>query len=56
MTCAYISQERVLDPLELELQMVVSQHGCGELNLGPLEEQPGLLFPESSLQPPSSNF
>ena len=26
--------------------------GCWELNSGPLEEQPMLLTPESSLQPP----
>jgi hypothetical protein len=27
-------QKRVLDPLEQELQTIVSSHGCRELNLG----------------------
>lgn len=32
--------ERVIHPLELELNAVVScQHGCWELNSGPLEEE-----------------
>ena len=42
------------DPLELELQTVVSQSipsGCWELNSGPLEEQPMLLTTEPSLEP-----
>ena len=37
-------QERVSEPLELELQMVVTSHvGAGNLNPGPLEEQTVLL-------------
>jgi hypothetical protein len=44
---------KVLDPLELKLQTVVSCHvgGCWEWNLGPLEEQPVLFTAEPSLQP-----
>jgi hypothetical protein len=38
-------QMRVSDPLELELQTVVSFH------MGPLEEQPVILTAEPSLQP-----
>jgi hypothetical protein len=48
LTCR--GQKRALDPLELELQMVVSclvwMLGT---KLGPLEEQPLLLTPEPSL-------
>ena len=48
---------RVLDPLELELQTVMSCHvGVGamwELNLGSLKEQPILLTSEPSLEPHS---
>jgi hypothetical protein len=45
-------QKRMLDSLELKLQMRVSCHvGCWELNLGPLKEQPKLLTAEPSLQP-----
>jgi hypothetical protein len=43
---------RVSDPLQWELQTVVSQHvGSGNMNLGPLEEQPVFLTPEPCLQP-----
>ena len=41
----------MLEPLELELQVVVSHHVGLELNLGPLEEQSGLLTAEPSFQP-----
>lgn len=34
------SQERVLDSLGLELQTFVNHHGCWELNLSTLQEQP----------------
>lgn len=41
--CLSVVCVRVLDPLELELETVVSCHmGGGELNLGPPEEQPML--------------
>ena len=50
-------QKRVLDPLGLELQVAVSYHGgAGELNPGPLEEEPVLLTPEPSPQPCHSRF
>ena len=40
MSDAHGGQERVLDPLELELQRVMSQHGgYWELNPGLLKEQ-----------------
>jgi len=43
---------RVLDPLELELQIVVSCHvGAGNLSPGTVEEQPVFLTTEPSLQP-----
>lgn len=42
-------QKRTLDPLEVELQMIVSW----ELKLGPLEEKPMLLSIDPYLQPPS---
>ena len=47
--------KRVSDPLELELQMVVSGHvpGCWEPNFHPLQEQP-VLFPTEL--PPQSLF
>ena len=49
--------KRVLDPLELELQVAVSYRGgAGELNPGPLEEEPVLLTPEPSPQPYLSRF
>lgn len=39
--------ERVIHPLELELNAVVScQHGCWELNSGPLEEALEILITE----------
>ena len=41
---------RASDPLEWELQTVVSCHVCGELNPVLLEEQPVLLNAEPSLQ------
>jgi hypothetical protein len=43
--------KRVVDPLEQQLQAVVSHHVNLELNFGPLEEQSGLLTAEPSLQP-----
>lgn len=45
--CMYIAY--IYGVLELELQMLVSGH-VGARNLGPLEEQQGLLTAESSLQ------
>jgi hypothetical protein len=44
---------RMSDPLELELQMIVSYlpRGCWESILSPLEEQPAFLTTEPSLQP-----
>lgn len=36
-------QKRVLDPLKLELRMVVSHCVCWELNLGPLFSAPSVL-------------
>ena len=54
--CAWVSVEDVewaLDPLEPELQMVVSHHvGTRKLNPGPLEEQPVLFSTELSLSIP----
>ena len=44
---------RMLEPLELELQTVMS---CQVGAPGPLEEQPGLLATEPSLHPPSAVF
>jgi hypothetical protein len=47
---AWGTQKRVLDPLELELQLVwATQHRCWELNLGPPQEQQVLLTIEPSL-------
>jgi hypothetical protein len=45
--------ERVTDPLELELVMVVSHQPCGcwELNADPLQKQKVILTKEPSLQP-----
>jgi hypothetical protein len=41
--------KRECDPLETELQMVVSHHvGAGNWKLGPLEEQQGLLAAKPS--------
>lgn len=37
--------------MELELQVVVSYHGCWELNTGPQKAQQMLLIAEPSLQP-----
>jgi hypothetical protein len=33
-------QKKASNAMGLELQMVVSYHGCSELNLDPLEEHP----------------
>ena len=45
-------QKKASDPLELELQKVVScRRGCRELGPGSLEEQPVLLIIERSPQP-----
>jgi hypothetical protein len=41
---------------ELQLRIVVSHHGCWELNPVPLEEQQVLLMAEPSLQPLTSSF
>jgi hypothetical protein len=47
---ALSGQKRALDPLELELQPVVSHHmDVRELNLGPLQEQLMHLSAEPSL-------
>jgi hypothetical protein len=46
--CELRSQRRALDPLGLELQMVVSCHVTAQ----PLEEQPVLLTTDPSLQAP----
>ena len=43
-------QKTVSNPLELELQMIVSHYGCWELIQGPLEEQTVLLSTESYSQ------
>ena len=51
MSGARRGQKRTWDPLELELQIVVSlTYGCWELNPGPLEEQPVLLTDDPLLQ------
>lgn len=42
--------QRPLDPLKLELQVILSRPTRSEPNLKPLEEQQGLLISESSLQ------
>lgn len=48
---------RVLEPPELELQMVPNLHaGAGELKEGPLGEQPVLFTAEPSPQPPEGYF
>lgn len=50
-------QKRVLDSLELELQVVVGCHvSTVLLNLGPLEEQPVRLSSEPSLEPWQTDF
>ena len=49
---AHRYQKRVSDPLELELQLVVSHYvGAGKSNHGPLQEQSVLLNIEPSFQP-----
>lgn len=48
--CVCYGQKRVAEPLELELQVVVSSH----VVLGPLQEEQVLLTAETSLWPPSS--
>lgn len=49
---AYRGQKKASDPLELELQFIVSCHvAVGKLNLCLLEDQPVLLIDEPSLQP-----
>lgn len=50
-TCASICYQWVLDPLRLELQVVVLPRGCWELNMSPLEEKLVLLTAELSLHP-----
>lgn len=56
-TCTYVCSihrdlKRALDPLELELQMVMSLcMGVGNPAQDHLEEQPVLLIAEASLQP-----
>ena len=48
--CMYVCV-RVSDPLEMELQRVVSYHmGVGKLHWGPLEEHPVLSTTKPSLQ------
>lgn len=44
----------MLEPLELEFQMVTSRRGCREPNLGPRQKQQVLLITRLSLQPPES--
>lgn len=44
-------RRRALDPLGLELQMVVNHRVGARTSPGPLEEQPVLLFAEPSVQP-----
>ena len=52
---AYRCQKRALDPLELELQVVVSSRcQCWEWNLCLVQEQQVLLAAELSLQPSKS--
>lgn len=56
MWCAgtHEDQERVSDPLDLELQMAVSCWcGCWDLNLVLMTKQRAPLTTESSLQPPA---
>ena len=49
---AHGGQKRVLDPLKLKEQIIVSRHvGAGELILDPLKGQPVLLTTESALSP-----
>ena len=50
MYSAHVGQERMTDPQELELQMVVSCHE-GDSNLGPPEQQTVLLNTEPSPLP-----
>lgn len=45
----------MFDPLELELQMVLSHH-VGARNLGFLEEQRGFITTDLSLQPQTADF
>jgi hypothetical protein len=47
---AHRGQKTVSNPLELELQMIVSHYGSWELIQGPLEEQTVLLTTESYSQ------
>jgi hypothetical protein len=54
---AHGGQQRMSDPLKLELQMAVSCHvGCWEPNFGPLQELQMLLTTESTLQPLNTSF
>lgn len=48
--CSANEGQKVMDPLKLKLQMVVSYHvGASQVNPGPLEEYPVLLIAEPSL-------
>lgn len=49
-------QKRVLNPLELELWWLQTSCGYCELNVGPLQEQQGLITTKSSLQPRVIHF
>lgn len=50
MSGASEGQKRSSDPLKLESHTVVNCCGSSESNLGPLEDQPGLVIDEPSLQ------
>lgn len=53
----YIWDQRMLDPLKLELQVAVaSWYGCWELKLGSLQEQYVFLTTELFLQPWKAAF
>lgn len=48
---AHRGQKRMLEPLELKLEMVGKKTvGCRKVNLVPLQEQQGLLASEAALQ------
>jgi hypothetical protein len=50
------AKNKVLDPLELELQLTRELSKCWELNQGPLEEQSVLITTEPSLWPLKYSF
>lgn len=54
MHCVLTALRRVLEPSELQVQVVASLRGCWEPNLGPRQKQQVLLTTGLSLQPPDS--